>query len=256
MNVIDSFKLTNKVVVITGGNGHLGTAMTQALGEAGATVIIGARNKDKCSDILTDTILFHPCDISSTESIEETIHWVKQKFGKIDVLVNNAVYSRGQSPEEMTEEDWKFGIDGCLNSVFKTIKAVIPHFKEQNSGNIINISSMYGLVSPDFSIYEGNPYLNPPHYGAAKAGVIQLTKYYASYLAKYGVRVNAISPGPFPSEKVQEDKVFIKRLSAKNPLGRIGSPEELKGVLVFLSSEASSYITGQNIVVDGGWTIQ
>jgi len=255
VNVLESFKLINKVAIITGGNGHLGTQMSLALSEAGAIVIIAAQNEEKCTDILSDSIYFCKCDISSSESIKEEFAWVKKKFGSIDILINNAVFTRGQSPEEMEEDDWKYGIDGCLNSAFRTIKAVIPYFKEQQSGNIVNISSMYGIISPDFKIYEGNTFLNPPHYGAAKAGIIQLTKYYAAYLAKYNVRVNAVSPGTFPTSKVQENKVFVERLSGKNPMGRIGQPNELKGVLVFLSSEASSYITGQNIAVDGGWTI-
>ena len=254
MNVLESFKLTNKVAIITGGNGHLGTEMTKALNEAGAMVVIAAQHEEKCKHILSDTVVFCQCDIASTESIQNTFSWVKQKFGSIDILINNAMFSKGQHPEEMTDEDWNYGVDGVLNSAFRTIKAVIPFFKEQQSGVILNISSMYGMVSPDFRIYEGNTFLNPPHYGAAKAGVIQLTKYYATYLAKYNVRVNAISPGTFPTEKVQENAEFVHRLSAKNPMGRIGKPDELKGVVVFLSSAASSYVTGQNIAVDGGWT--
>jgi gluconate 5-dehydrogenase len=114
---------------------------------------------------------------------------------------------------------------------------------------------MYGMVAPDFTVYEDFPnFLNPPHYGAAKAGVIQMTKYFASYLAQYGILVNAVSPGAFPSKGVQEHTGFIAALNKKNPLKRIGQPDELKGVFVFLASNASTYVTGQNIAVDGGWT--
>ncbi|EAY31998.1 bacilysin biosynthesis oxidoreductase BacC [Microscilla marina ATCC 23134] len=127
-------------------------------------------------------------------------------------------------------------------------------FKKQGQGKIINVSSMYGMVAPDFSVYQNNDFLNPPHYGAAKAGVLQITRYFAAYLGKDNILVNAITPGAFPSPAVQENQEFINSLSSKSPLGRIGKPEELQGAFVFLASNASSFMTGQNIVVDGGWT--
>jgi len=114
---------------------------------------------------------------------------------------------------------------------------------------------MYGVVSPDPRIYGDSGYDNPPNYGAGKAAIIQFTRYAACHLAAKGIRVNAISPGPFPNPKVQENKWFISNLKNKVPLGRIGQPGDLKGAVVFLASEGSSYITGQNIVVDGGWTV-
>ena len=114
---------------------------------------------------------------------------------------------------------------------------------------------MYGVVAPDFSVYDDSPqFFNPPHYGAAKAGLVQLTKYYASYLGKYNINVNAVSPGPFPHDSVQKDVGFIKRLESKTALKRIGKPSDLGGIFVFLCSDASNYITGQNLMVDGGWT--
>ena len=132
--------------------------------------------------------------------------------------------------------------------------------KQQGFGKIINVSSMYGLVSPDFRLYEGDNcerFLNPPHYGAAKAAMLQVTRYYATYLGKHNIHVNSITPGPFPNLSVQaENPVFIERLKAKNPLGKVGTPEDLTGVCLLLSSSASDFITGQNFVVDGGWTIQ
>ena len=114
---------------------------------------------------------------------------------------------------------------------------------------------MYGIVSPNPVIYDGTDYANPVNYGAGKAALLQLTRFAAVHLAGKGVRVNAISPGPFPSPAVQRNTTFIKRLEEKVPLGRIGQPEELKGAVVFLASDAASYITGHNLVVDGGWTI-
>ena len=132
----------------------------------------------------------------------------------------------------------------------------IPLLKKV-SGCIVNISSMYGIVSPDPANYkDAKKFANPPHYGAAKAGLIQLTRYAAVHLAKYNIRVNSISPGPFPGESVKKNSDFIKVLSKNLPLGRIGDPIELLGPVIFLLSSASSYITGENIVVDGGWTVK
>jgi NAD(P)-dependent dehydrogenase (short-subunit alcohol dehydrogenase family) len=127
--------------------------------------------------------------------------------------------------------------------------------KEQQKGSIVNIASMYGVVAPDPELYQGDVSLNnPANYGAGKAAIIQFTKYTAAYYAKYGIRANSISPGSFPNPKVQQNASFIKRLSAKSMLGRVGQPQELQGVVILLASDASSYITGQNICVDGGWT--
>jgi gluconate 5-dehydrogenase len=255
--------LKNKIVVVTGGYGHLGKAIVESLVLHEACVFVLGRNEQKYYDSFNNNplfeklIFFEQCDIQYTESIKSAFQNINQKKGSIDVLINNAVYSKGQNPETMSDEEWNFGIDGILNSVFRTIREVIPYFKEKMTGKIINVSSMYGIVAPQFDIYEETPeFLNPPHYGAAKAGVIQLTKYYASYLGKYGINVNAISPGPFPSTNVQEKKEFIEELKRKTCLNRIGKREDLQGAFVFLSSDASNFITGHNLVVDGGWTIK
>jgi gluconate 5-dehydrogenase len=141
-----------------------------------------------------------------------------------------------------------------LNSPFRMIKAAFPMLKARR-GVILNIASMYGHVAPDYHIYEGTTFANPPSYGAAKAGVIQFTKYLASFLSPHGIRANALSPGAFPHPPTMEHKVFLERLSAKNPLNRVGKPDELKGAVALLCSDAGSYITGQNICVDGGWAV-
>jgi gluconate 5-dehydrogenase len=151
-------------------------------------------------------------------------------------------------------------MEGVVGSVHKTIRSIIPIMKQQKSGKIINITSMYGIVSPDFeSLYKGDDcekYTNPPHYGAAKAAIIQITKYFAVLLGKFDIQVNSISPGPFPKEIIQqENPAFITRLKKKNPLHKIGNPKDLAGVIILLSSSASNFITGQTIQVDGGWTI-
>lgn len=263
--ILDKFKLTGKVAIVTGGYSYLGSAFTEALTEANANVVIAGRDSKKAELLISrigeklserSNVKFVYIDTSNTESIRSTFREVWRKYNKMDILVNNAVYCKHNILEDMTDEEWNYCIDGTLNSIFRCTREIIPYMKKQKGGSIVNISSMYGMISPDFRVYEnGKDQLNPPNYGAAKAGVIQLTKYSAVWLAKYAIRVNCISPGPFPSHSVQRDKEFIDKLSNKVPLGRIGKPEELKGALLFLASNASSYVTGHNLVVDGGWTI-
>jgi gluconate 5-dehydrogenase len=254
----DLFDLNNKVVLFSGGYGYLGAESVRYLAFKGARVFVLARDKDKFDSEFRDfdNVYFQECDMANTESIQHAFNVIFKNCEKIDAIINNAFYSRGQSPETMSDDDFNYGLDGCLTSVFRGIREIIPFFKEQKFGKIVNISSMYGMVAPDFSVYTDSPQsLNPPHYGAAKAGVIQLTKYYASYLGAYNVQVNSVTPGPFPSELVQEkDPNFIERLSERTLLSKIGKPIELAGAIVLLITDASNFITGQNIVVDGGWT--
>ncbi|WP_282018328.1 SDR family oxidoreductase [Salegentibacter mishustinae] len=252
----------NKVILITGGYGYLGKAITESLVNHGALVFVLGRSKDKFEEVfeknsfLNKKLFFQLCDISNTESIQNAFEKINSER-KIDVLINNAFYLSGQSPETMNDDEWGNGIDGTLNSVFRCIREIIPFLKSNGNGKIINVSSMYGVVAPDFEVYEDSPqFLNPPHYGAAKAGVLQLTKYYSSFLGKWNIKVNAVTPGAFPSKKVQADKKFVENLKKKSCLNQIGNPEDLAGIFTFLSSEASNFITGQNFIVDGGWTVK
>jgi len=252
------FSLKNKVILITGGYGYLGKHITLGLLENEAKVVVLGRDKNKFKAAFPDSsanLFFLKTDVSNTEEVENNFRQLNQQFGKIDILINNAYYSKGQKPLELTDAEFAFALDGNLGSVYRCIKAIAPYFIHQQSGRIINVSSMYGMVSPDFNVYKNHETnLNPPHYGAAKAGLLQLTRYFACYLGPNNILVNAVSPGAFPSEKVQENTGFISNLRAKTPLNRIGHPSELKGVFVFLCSDQATYITGQNLVVDGGWT--
>jgi gluconate 5-dehydrogenase len=257
------FNLEGKIAIVTGGYGHLGSAMVRALAIAGAKVIVAGRSKDKYeSKFTTDEkkqLVFMPIDITQLESIQSLFDKVFKEFGRIDILVNNAHTARGSSQEKMDDADWAYTMDGVVGSVHRCIKAVLPIMKNQQSGKIINITSMYGMVSPDFSLYKGDNcemYTNPPHYGAAKAAMNQVTRYFAVLLGQHNVQVNGIAPGPFPKPEIQTaNPKFVERLSCKNPLNRIGKPDDLAGVTLLLSSSASDFITGQIIQVDGGWTI-
>jgi gluconate 5-dehydrogenase len=256
------FNLKGKVAMVTGGAGYLGTGISESLAEFGANLVIASRNLDNCEKLSLRLSKEHgiqakavQLDISSYESVAACMAVAKSEMGSIDILINNAAFgAAGKSIDSLSDNDWLQGIDGTINGVFRCTKAVIPYMKENHGGVIINISSMYGVVSPDNRVYGDSGYNNPPDYGAGKAAILQFTRYSACYLATYSIRVNAITPGPFPSEEVQKNRGFILNLEDRVPLRRIGRPDDLKGVVVFLSSEASSYITGQNIIVDGGWT--
>jgi NAD(P)-dependent dehydrogenase (short-subunit alcohol dehydrogenase family) len=194
-------------------------------------------------------------DITDPESVIGTVTKAARQHGRLDILVNCSWSGRKNALESITEAEWLADIDVSLNGVFRTVKAAFPHLRDSR-GVILNIASMYGHVAPDPWLYADGAQTNPPSYGAAKAGVIQFTRYLAAFLSRYGIRANCISPGPFPYETTQrDDPEFAARLGAKNPLGRVGRPHELKGVAALLCSDASSYITGQNFCVDGGWAI-
>lgn len=256
----DLLSLQDKTVFITGGAGHLGTAMCEALAELGANIVIGSRGEEKgraSAKTLSDKfgVRAHgvQLDITDPESLESAFLFIEKEYGRLDVLINNAWSGKKNTFESISMDDWKYDIDVCLNGVFYTVKKAVPYLKN-TKGVIVNIASMYGHVAPDYKMYEGTDHANPPSYGAAKAGVIQLTKYLASFLSPHDIRVNAISPGPFPFGDIVSNEEFMDVLRSKTMVNRLGSPEELKGAIALLCSDASSYMTGQNICVDGGWT--
>lgn len=252
--------LDGKTAFISGGAGYLGEAICEALAEQGANIVIGSRDKLKCDKFAERLKIDYGIDATGVElnildldSLKKVASLIADKFGRLDILINNAWSGKKNSFESITYDDWRYDIDMCLNAIFYTVKEMIELIKK-TQGTIVNIASMYGHTAPDYRIYHGNEFANPPSYGAAKAGVIQLTKYLASFLSPHNIRVNAISPGAFPFPETQKDIDFIDQLSSRNMMNKIGQPEELKGIIALLCSDASSYITGQNICVDGGWT--
>lgn len=259
MNTLELFSLKGKTAIVTGGCGHLGRAMVAALADAGASVWVAGTNHDKFLRVFgSDTTLrFVKIDIMDSTSIREAFTKVAAEAGQIDVLINNAAQYAGigKKSEDLSDDDWVRCIEGIAGSTYKCIREVLPFMKA--GGSIVNIASMYGIVSPYLAVYEPpcEASLIPVNYSAGKASVIQMTRYFGTYLIDRKIRVNSISPGPFPSPKVQENKVFADRLREKNPSHRLGDPEDLKGAVLFLASDASKYVVGQNIQVDGGWTI-
>jgi NAD(P)-dependent dehydrogenase (short-subunit alcohol dehydrogenase family) len=252
--------LKDKVALVTGGAGYLGSAICETLAELGAIVIVASRDREKCEKyaielgdkfgIISKGV---SVDITNINDLELLRGYIETHFGKLDILVNDAWSGKKNSFDSITFDDWNYDINVCLNGPFYTTKTMVGLMGK--GSKIINIASMYGIVAPDYNMYMGIDHVNPPSYGAAKAGVIQLTKYLASFLSPHGINVNVISPGTFPFEETLiKHPNFGDRLKEKTMLKRVGRPEDLKGVIALLCSDASNYINGQNISVDGGWT--
>jgi NAD(P)-dependent dehydrogenase (short-subunit alcohol dehydrogenase family) len=255
--------LKGKTAVVTGGAGYLGTAISETLAELGANLVLASRDQAKCQKMCEEIVRLNAgsvqavaleLDVLKKGSATKFFAQVHEHFPAVDILVNNAWSGNKNSWESITDEDWEHDVNMSLNSVFRLTKAAFPDLKATR-GVILNIASMYGHIGPDYRIYDGKEFANPPSYGAAKAGVIQFTRYLASFLSPHGIRVNALSPGAFPHPPTQKHDGFMQRLASKNPMNRIGQPEELKGAVALLCSDAGSYITGQNLCVDGGWAI-
>jgi len=258
MNVLELFSLKGKVALVTGGAGLYGVTISTALGEAGASVVIASRNLNRCEKVAKDLrsknldVVAMPLDLSIKDSIIALKDRIINTYGKIDILFNNAVARKGGSMDTMTAEEWEKPMKVNSTGLFLCSKIFIEEMVKQKSGSVINISSIYGIVGPDFSIYGNTGMTNPANYSFAKGGMIAFTRYLATYYAKYNIRVNCISPGGLFTNQPKE---FVDNYIKRTPLGRMANEDDLKGAAVFLASDASSYITGHNLVVDGGWTI-
>lgn len=260
----DLFSMNDKLVVFTGGCGNLGQILVNALLNYGASVAvldIADRFAEDNEYKVSGKLKVYPTNLKSSEATRDVFAKIYEDFGKIDVLVNCAAYGGGAGGkscefhlDKVDDETWNEGIDGTVGVIFRCTREAIPYMKKQGYGNIINVGSMYGLMAPDFTIYGDNIPWSPPTYGTGKAGVRQLTRYSAAALARDNIRVNCISPGPFPVINEKSDMEFIGRLSRKTMMNRTGKGEELCGALLLLASDASSFMTATNIVVDGGMT--
>ena len=241
--------LNDKVIIITGGNGLIGKSLIKKIKSENA-ICINADLHNQTTDDLSNII----CDVTNDISIDNAINLVLKKYGKIDGLVNNA-YPRtedwGYKFEKIQIDSWKSNIDMQLNSVFVFCQKVLPHMVLNKSGSIVNIGSIYGTVGPDFNVYDNTDLTMPAAYSAIKGGVINLTRYLSSYYGKNKIRVNCVSPGGIFNNQPLE---FVKNYENKVPMKRMGTPEDISPAVSFLLSDDSSYITGQNLIIDGGWT--
>ena len=269
------FSLEGRAAVLTGASGFLGRTMAEGLLSHGANLIVLGRS-DRLDDHAArwrdqfgaERVASHRVDFDDEDALRATLASVLDR-GPVDVLVNNA-HELGPasgfnvpagSLDETDREQWLRHVGGGLWWAAVTTQVIGSRMKELGRGSIVNVSSMYGLVAPSPRLYEGTPFVNPPGYSAAKAALLALTRYTASFYGPHGVRANALVPGPFSNTEeagpnaVSPDDPFLGRLRERTCLGRVGEPSELVGPLLFLASDASSYVTGHALVVDGGWTI-
>ncbi|MFA7227393.1 MAG: SDR family oxidoreductase [Melioribacteraceae bacterium] len=262
------FNLENKTAVVTGALGLIGREHCRALSEAGANVVVADIDESGCVNFagtLATESLGAALDVTKPESVKILKDTIIRKFGQIDILVNNAaINDMFEDPKAASEQSkfenyplelWQKSVDVNLTGVFLASQIIGTEMAKQRSGSIINIASTYGLTAPDQSLYikeDGSQsFYKPPAYSATKGAVIMFTKYLAAYWGKDGVRVNTLTPGGVFNN---QDEFFVEKYSTKTPLGRMANPSDYRGALIFLASDASIYMTGANLVVDGGWT--
>ncbi len=258
MAILDRFRLDGKVAIVTGGAGYIGTSISTGLAEAGATSIIASRNVEGCealaakleSDGLSAVGL--TLDLADDDSIQALPDKVMERFGRIDILVNNSTSKSPGDMASMTVEQWERAMRVDATGFFRLTQLCLQQMLEQGGGNIVNIASIYGMIAPDQRLYPPKHLANlRPHYYFNKAGMINLTNYLAVAYADRNIRANCVSPGGISTDQSEE----IHRLFGdRTPMGRLGVPDEIAGAVIYLASEASSYVTGHNLVVDGGFT--
>jgi len=259
------FSLEGRTALVTGAAGHLGRAMAGALAGAGAVVYLNGRRPGPLEDLRDElrsegaSAEIAPFDVLDPGAVTNFLARLAQQSDRLDVLVNNAHSGRTGTLESAEAKDYTDAFAVAVQAAAELTKAALELLKaaavRQGHASVINITSMYGMVSPDPSIYGSSGQNSPPYYGAAKAGLIQLTRYAAVHLAPHKVRVNAISPGPFPPPALADRMPdFWALLNHKSPMRRVGRAAELQGAVLFLASDASTYVTGINLPVDGGWT--
>lgn len=258
MGVLDKFSLKGRVALVTAGAGPLfGSSISEALAEAGATVITASRSLEtnrkfaaglRSAGYEADGM---ELDITDVASITRLHGEIIGRFGRLDILVNSALARVGGGFETQTPEEWLYSAQGDMVGLFAICRAFVPDMVQHGRGSIINISSIYGVVGNDPTLYEGTEMLQPPHYNFVKAGMINFTRHIANYYGKRGVRANSISPGGYFDG---QPEVFVSNYSKRVPIGRMLGNEDIKGAVVFLASDASEYVTGINLMVDGGWT--
>ena len=263
MNVKKIFDLSGKVILLTGAAGNLGTQYAGGLAEAGANIVLADIDYSKCKIIQSKLekkfkrkFTSLELDLRDKKSIVKNVKLLQKKFGTIDVLINNAAIQGNHKLRTAKFEDfplsyWNDAISVNLTGVFLMCQEVGKVMVKQKKGNIINISSTYGIIAPDQRIYGTSGQNSSAFYASTKSALINLTRYLASYWNRKGIRVNTLSPGGVENN---QDPKFIKKYSEKTMIGRMAQKDEYVGALIFLCSDASSYMTGSNLIIDGGWT--
>ncbi|WP_435162007.1 oxidoreductase [Halorubrum sp. SY-15] len=256
----DLFDLSDEVAVVTGGAGLIGSALCEGLAEHGATVVLVDADEDAAAETANSIgghVVTQAADVTSAPEMGAVFEYAVDAFGSVDTVVNSA-YPRneryGTEFQDVSLSDWEENIALNLNSYYISCKKSFEIMRRQETGgSIVNLGSIYGVQAPDFDVYTGTDMTGPVEYSAIKGAVINFTRYLASYAGKYGVRANVLSPGGVFDEQAEQ---FVTQYESKVPLSRMARPEDLKGPVVYLSSDSSKYMTGQNLIVDGGWTIK
>jgi NAD(P)-dependent dehydrogenase (short-subunit alcohol dehydrogenase family) len=260
----DYLNLRNKVILVSGGYGHLGSAICKDLISLGASVYCLGKSRSKFISVFSDliksgnNIYFMKTNVISEKSVKLSVKNILLKEKKIDVLINNAINSKFRGfDSNIALKDWSDNLKNVIQGYFLLSKYCAEVMKKQRSGKIINISSLFGMLAPNKKMHLNLKNEPPISMVVGKGGINQLTKYLASLLGPYNVNVNSVSPGWFPKKKkgAKERKDYIRQLTSRIPLNRIGMPQEVTGVVSLLSSDKSSYITGQNFIIDGGYSI-
>ncbi len=256
--ILDRFSLEGRVAVVSGGSGPLfGSSISEALAEAGATVVSASRSEERnealAAGLRERGWRAHAAqlDIADADSIAALATHVDERFGGADILVNSAVVGRDAGFDEQTPDHWEHSAQGNMVGLFAMCKAFLPVMVERGRGSIINISSIYGVVANDPSLYEGTDMKQPPDYIFVKAGMINFTRYLANYFGRQGVRANCICPGGYADDQPEP---FVDQYTKRVPVGRMLENDDIKGAVVFLASDASEYVTGTSLMVDGGFT--
>lgn len=251
--------LTGRVALVTGGAGRVGRVLCEALAEAGAHVVVNGRRPGPIEELaahlagLGPEALAVPADVSVEADVRRLVDAVDARFGRLDVLVNNVTGNHRAPLEELTAEQWNGALTGALTTMFLCTKVVGPRMVARGGGSIINIGSIYGSVSPDQGIYGDSGYNPSPVYAAGKGGIPNFTRYVATLWGAHGVRCNTLTIGGVESPG-NAHPTFRANYERRTPLGRMARDEDLKGPIVFLASDASQYVTGANLMLDGGWT--
>ena len=256
----DIFNLDGRVAVVAGGAGLIGYALAEGLATFGANTFIADVNEESAGKYAAELTAKGlrcsalPLDVLDVASIPAAVARVLSLAGSLDVWVNSA-YPKpkdwGLPFEKVPIESWRAAVDSQMTSYCLCCREAAEAMRSQKRGSIINLGSTYGIVGPDFSIYEGTDLTMPAAYAAIKGGIINFTRYLASYYAKEGIRFNCISPGGVENN---QSSSFVEKYVRRTPLGRMAKPADIAGAAVFLASDASAYVTGHNLVVDGGWT--
>jgi NAD(P)-dependent dehydrogenase (short-subunit alcohol dehydrogenase family) len=253
------FDLSDQIIIVTGGSGLIGRPICETIDAHGGTTIVADVDENGGSELAAslENGVYKHLDITDSDSIETLCDAVSSEYGRIDGLINLAyprTESYGQQFESVGTDDLIENMSLHLGGYYAMIKAVGVRMVEQGEGgSIVNFSSIYGMQAPDFSVYNGTEMTSPVEYSVIKAGILNLTRYVASYLAADDIRVNSVSPGGvFDGQNPQ----FVEQYETEVPIGRMADPEEIAGGVVYLLSDAASYVTGHNLVIDGGWTIK